>query len=98
LNYINGYVVKASDCIDFSAKEYSEGDKDGAEHTDWKRTYRMLLKSSPCLQEIFCFMSADVFKELVTEQNRQWPTFLNLSHPERRAMQSSVYSGRTACS
>ena len=23
LNYINGYVVKASDCINFSAKEYS---------------------------------------------------------------------------
>ena len=37
LNYINGYVVKASDCIDFSANEHSEEDKDGANHTDWKR-------------------------------------------------------------
>ena len=46
--------------IDFSAKEYSEEDKDGTEHTDWKRTYHMLLKGSPALQEIYCDMSADV--------------------------------------
>ena len=53
----------ASNCINFSAKEYSEGDKDEAEHTDWKRTYRMLLKGSPCLQEIYCFMSANEREE-----------------------------------
>ena len=38
LNYINGYVSKSSDCVDFSAKEYSEADGDGAENTEWKRT------------------------------------------------------------
>ena len=26
LNYINGFVAKSSDCVDFSAKEYSEAD------------------------------------------------------------------------
>jgi hypothetical protein len=60
LNYINGYVVKSSDCVDFSAKEYSDQDADGAENTDWKRTYRGLLKGTPCLQEIYCGMSKAV--------------------------------------
>jgi len=60
LNYINGYVTKASDAIDFSSKEYSAEDGEFSEHTDWKRTYRMLLKGSPALQEIYCEMSVDV--------------------------------------
>ena len=60
LNYINGYVTKASDAIDFSSKEYSAEDGEFSEHTDWKRTYRMLLKGSPALQEIYCEMSFDV--------------------------------------
>ena len=38
LNHINGYISKSSDCIVFSAKEYSEADGDGAENTEWKRT------------------------------------------------------------
>ena len=46
LNYINGYVIKASDCVDFSAKEYSDQDGEGAENTYWKRTYRGLLKGT----------------------------------------------------
>ena len=50
--YINGYVTKASDCVDFSAKEYSCEDGDVTEHTDWKRTYHMLPKGSPALQEV----------------------------------------------
>ena len=50
----------ASNCIDFSAKEYSEQDGDGAENTDWKRTCRMPTKGPPCLQELYCDMSADV--------------------------------------
>ena len=60
LNYINGYVTKASDCVDFSSKEYSDQDDSGAENTDWKRTYRGLLKGTPCLQEIYCSMSSEV--------------------------------------
>jgi hypothetical protein len=28
-----------------------------------------------------------VFEELVTEENRWWPTFLDFEYPERRAMQ-----------
>ena len=60
LNYINGYVTKASDCVDFSAKDYSDQDASGAENTDWKRTYRGLLKGTPCLQEIYCSMSSEV--------------------------------------
>ena len=47
LNYINGYVAQSSDCVDFSAKEYSEADGEGAENTDWKRTYRGLMKGTP---------------------------------------------------
>ena len=27
------------------------------------------------------------FEELVTDENRHWPTFLDFSYPERRAMQ-----------
>ena len=29
----------------------------------------------------------DVFEELVTEENRLWPTFLDFAYSERRAMQ-----------
>ena len=57
LNYINGYdskssdcngyMAKSSDCVDFSSKEYSEADGEGAENTDWKRTYRGLMKGTP---------------------------------------------------
>ena len=43
----------ATNCIDFSATEYSEEDKDGAKHTDWKRTCRMLLKGAPTLQQLY---------------------------------------------
>ena len=60
LNYINGYIAKTSDSVDFSSKEYAVEDGEVTEHTDWKRTYRMLLKGSPALQEIYCDMSLDV--------------------------------------
>ena len=60
MNYINGYVSKSSDCVDFSAKKYSSGDSEGAENTDWKRTYRALQNGSPCIQEICCTMSRHV--------------------------------------
>ena len=60
LNYINGYVSKSSDCVDFSAKEYSSNDSEGAENTDWKRTYRALQNGSPCVQEICCALSRHV--------------------------------------
>ena len=52
--------MKASDCIDFSAKEYSVEDGDNSEHVEWKRTYRMLLKGSPAVQELYRHMSSDV--------------------------------------
>ena len=34
LNYINGYMAKSSDCVDFSAKEYSEADGEGRQERD----------------------------------------------------------------
>ena len=39
LNYINGYVSKASDAINFRADDYS-----GVQEAEWKRTYRLMLK------------------------------------------------------
>ena len=62
-NYIHGYVVKARDCVHFSAKEYSEKDAYGAENTDWKRSYRGLPKGTPCLQELCCAMSRDTSRD-----------------------------------
>ena len=51
-------MTKASDSVDFSSKEYSAEDGELTEATDWKRTYRMLLKGSPALQEIYCDLSS----------------------------------------
>ena len=56
LNYINGYVVKASDCVDFSSKEYSAEDGSGAEAVEWKRTCRTLPQGAPALHEIYCHL------------------------------------------
>jgi antitoxin component of RelBE/YafQ-DinJ toxin-antitoxin module len=87
LNYINGYVVKSwRTCSDFSAKEYSDQDADGAENTDWKRTCRGLLKGTPCLQEIYCSMSKAV--ELMSRSvsvEEAFPPVPFKESPENRA-------------
>ena len=49
LNYINGYVIKASDAIDFRLKEHL---RQGESHR-WRIAYRMLCKCSPCVPEVY---------------------------------------------
>ena len=49
LNYINGYLGKASDAMDFRLREHL---RSGESHR-WRMTYRILCKSSPCVPEIF---------------------------------------------
>ena len=49
LNYINGYLGKASDCMDFRLKEHLRA---GESHR-WRMTYRILCKSTPGVPEIF---------------------------------------------
>ena len=49
LNYINGYVNKASDALDFRLREHLRA---GESHR-WRITYRLLCKASPCIPEIF---------------------------------------------
>ena len=39
---------------------HSADDGYGEENTDWKRTYRGLLKGTPCVQEVYCHMSRQV--------------------------------------
>ena len=49
LNYINGYLGKASDAMDFRLREHLRA---GESHR-WRMTYRILCKSSPCVPEIY---------------------------------------------
>jgi len=49
LNYINGYLGKASDALDFRLREHLRA---GESHR-WRMTYRILCKSSPCVPEIY---------------------------------------------
>eukprot|EP00959_Pyramimonas_sp_CCMP1952_P343578 7196504-Pyramimonas_sp.AAC.1 len=48
LNYINGYVVKANQCMDFQPDAARSA---GDEHSAWRTTYRMLCKLAPGLPE-----------------------------------------------
>jgi len=48
LNYINGYVAKANDALDFRLKEHL---REGQSHR-WRMTYRLLCKTSPAIPEI----------------------------------------------
>ncbi len=48
LNYINGYVSKASDSLDFSYQEHAKEDGDAL----WRKAFRILQKSSPAVPEV----------------------------------------------
>ena len=52
-------VSQASDALDFHADDYAS-----VPRSEWKRTYRLLLKGTPCLPEMFCAMKGDV-KDMV---------------------------------
>ena len=53
LNYINGYVDKASDAMDFRVKEHY---KDTDANAAWRTTYRLLAKKAPLLTEVYLSM------------------------------------------
>ncbi|CAK0882662.1 unnamed protein product, partial [Prorocentrum cordatum] len=50
LNYINGYVVKANQSMDFQPDAARSA---GDEHSAWRTTYRMLCKLVPGLPEVY---------------------------------------------
>ena len=51
LNYINGYIDKANDAMDFKVKEHFQ-DKDT--NAPWRQTYRLLCKKAPLLPKFTC--------------------------------------------
>ena len=53
LNYINGYVDKAADAMDFRVKEHY---KDADANAPWRQTYRLLSKKTPLLSEVYIAM------------------------------------------
>ena len=53
LNYINGYVAKGSDSMDFKTKEHF---RDEAANAPWRQTYRLLCKRAPMLTEVYISM------------------------------------------
>ena len=53
LNYINGYVDKASDAMDFRVSEhYADKETNAA----WRQTYRLMSKRAPLLTEVYLSM------------------------------------------
>ena len=53
LNYINGYVDKASDAMDFRVSEHY---KDTETNAAWRQTYRLMSKRAPLLTEVYVSM------------------------------------------
>ena len=53
LNYINGYVDKANDAMDFRVKKHYE-DKEA--NAGWRQTYRLWCKKAPLLSEVYISM------------------------------------------
>jgi len=53
LNYINGYVSKESDSMDFKTSEHFRDEKANA---PWRQTYRLLCKRAPMLTEVYISM------------------------------------------
>ena len=53
LNYINGYVDKASDSMDFRVSQHYQ-DKEA--HAAWRQTYRLMSKRAPLLTEVYLSM------------------------------------------
>ena len=53
LNYINGYVSKASDAMDFRVTEHY---KDEEANAAWRQTYRLMSKRAPLLTEVYLSM------------------------------------------
>jgi hypothetical protein len=53
LNYINGYVDKASDAMDFRVSEHY---KDKEANAAWRQTYRLMSKRAPLLTEVYLSM------------------------------------------
>jgi hypothetical protein len=53
LNYINGYVGKGSDAMDFRVSEHYQ-DKDA--NAVWRQTYRLMSKRAPLLTEVYLSM------------------------------------------
>ena len=49
LNYINGYVSKCSDSLDFRLSEHIKSE----ENYKWRMVYRLLCQQSPCVPEIY---------------------------------------------
>ena len=49
LNYINGYVSKCTDCLDFRLSEHIRSE----ENYKWRMVYRLLCQQSPCVPEIY---------------------------------------------
>ena len=53
LNYINGYVDKANDAMDFRvSKHYADKEANAG----WRQTYRLLCKKAPLLSEVYISM------------------------------------------
>ena len=53
LNYINGYVNKGNDSMDFRLKDHF---KDKDTNAPWRQTYRLLCKKAPLLTEVYLAM------------------------------------------
>ena len=49
LNYIDGYVAKEHDSLDFSLKEHTKKE----ENWKWRMVYRLLCKNAPCVPEVY---------------------------------------------
>ena len=55
LNYINGYIDKASDAMDFRVTEHY---KDTEANAAWRQTYRLMSKRAPLLTEVYLSMNS----------------------------------------
>ena len=53
LNYINGYMDKAHDAMDFRVSEHY---KDKEANAPWRQTYRLMSKRAPLLTEVYLSM------------------------------------------
>ena len=53
LNYINGYVNKGHDSMDFRVKDHF---KDKETNAPWRQTYRLLCKKAPLFAEVYLAM------------------------------------------
>jgi len=55
LNYINGYVTKASDAMDFTLQEHLNLESANAK---WCQTYRLLCKRAPAIPEVYISLAS----------------------------------------